>query len=195
MKKLYQLPLFERVTDISIPVGSGSKVKCLHIDKVGIFVSYDDEKKLKPRFIRRHLIGIEDTHCIVEANNPKEAIEIFFQEWEGAKVGGKGEKRKALRINREQPIFELPFCHLLRKNKEDEFICGDPLESGLESGNGEFGMCVLEGYDAPEDCPIGKFSEVLYEAEKKGEQPIEVIKFQKKKYKVVRAKSLATVST
>lgn len=152
--KLYELPLIARKINVGKSMFGLSK--CLHIDEVGVFVYYDTENQLDQDFIRRHLVFREETNCIVEAGTPEEAIKIFFEEWEGAKIGGASEGSKALRINREKLILELPFCELLDKNSMGEFICG---EESLEndSGNGIFGMCVMENYDAPDNCPIAEF--------------------------------------
>jgi len=183
---LYKIPLWERYTyvDSDARFLFLCKAKCLHIDQVGLFVYYTDEKHLDPDFIRKHLIFRKRTHCIIEADNPEKAITTFFNEWEGAMIGGDCDECKALWINKEEEIIELPHCDLMRRNSQDEFICGEP----MESGNGEFGMCVLEGYDGFEECPVAHFYHVLYEKEEKRK---DVIKLQTKDgYKVVMADSI-----
>ena len=61
-------------------------------------------------------------------------------------------------INEEEYIFELPHCELLHRNNGGEFICGELSEEG-EGNQGEWGMCMLENYSAPEDCLISEFYE------------------------------------
>lgn len=62
----------------------------------------------------------------------------------------------ALWIDKKRYIFELPHCELLHKNTNNEFICGEPSEED-EGSQGEWGMCVLEGFSAPQNCPISEF--------------------------------------
>lgn len=140
---IYKIPLYERY--IEVIKSLYYKSKCVHIDKVGLFVYYNSDKELDPSFIRRHIALRRKTWCFVEANSPEDAVKTFFNEWEGAKIGGECEECKALWINREEYITEFPPCKLLHKNKKDEFICGEPSTDGA----GEFGMCMLEGYDPP----------------------------------------------
>ncbi len=184
---LYEIPLLQRHTKVGVstsPGTFGKKVTCLHIDKVGLFVYYDDEKQLDPDFIRRHITLRGRTNCFIEADSAETAIDIFYREWEGAKIGGdEVPEAKALWIDRSKEILELPHCELMRKNKEDQFICGEL----LENGNGEFGMCVLEGYDAPDDCPVsefqGKLYDKLHDKSKTNDLPIETVK----NFKLIRA--------
>ena len=117
---------------------------------------YDEESQKDVHFIRRHLVCREHGKCFIEASSPKEAIEKFHTEYEGAKIGGKRREARALWINQEEYIFELPHCELLHRNKEGEFICGNLSEEG-EGDQGEWGMCVLEGYGSPKNCPISEF--------------------------------------
>lgn len=99
------------------------------------------------------------------------AIDIFSQEFEGARVG---EKSKAWRIDSSDKILELPHCSRLHKNSRGEYICGEPVEDNFD--NGEFGMCVLEGYDYPdEECPLHLFYQKFYEMEAAKTLPIEIV--------------------
>ncbi|MDD4606931.1 MAG: hypothetical protein PHS07_01130 [Patescibacteria group bacterium] len=174
-------------------IGQGSNVKCRHIDQVGIFVCYDTENQLNLEIIRYHLPAKTRGFRLVEADNPKEALEKFFNEQEGAKIGGEGEENKALWINREIPIQELPSCKLLHKNKKGEFICGEP----TEDGSGEIGMCILEGDDPPSFCPLSPFFDRLSKLELselergEGKIPTETIQGG---YRLVRPKDIMTTS-
>ena len=174
---LYEIPLYERFTIVGKP-SAFKKIKCLHIDEVGLFVHHDKKEQLKPDVIRKHLILRKETYCSVEANSPEEAIKIFYAEWDGAKIGGDSPESKALWINKEEKILELPRCDRLRKNKEGQFICGKLIENGILSGNGEFGMCVLGGSDHPlKLCPMTPFREQINDA------PIEIVQG----FKIIRA--------
>lgn len=155
--KLYEIPLLKRIVNVTKNATPfPKKIETIHIGAVGIFLHYDEESQKDVSFIRRHIPIRKSGNCIVEANSPREAIEKFHTEYEGAKIGGKRREARALWINNEEYIFELPHCELLHKNREEEFICGDLSEEG-EGNQGEWGMCVLEGYSAPEDCIISEF--------------------------------------
>ena len=122
------------------------------------FSTLQRRKSKDVSFIRKHLVGRVSGSCILEANNSKEAIKKFHTEYEGARIGGKRRKAKAMWINEEEYIFELPHCELLHRNNGGEFICGELSEEG-EGNQGEWGMCMLENYSAPEDCLISEFYE------------------------------------
>lgn len=164
-KKLYKIPLHMREITVS---NFGFKGKCMKLDGVGFFIRYDKENELDPNFIRRHLAFRKGTFCIVEADTPEDAVKTFYEEWEGAKIGGQEEEAKALWIDRELEIEELPYCENLNISSRGEYICG----TEEESGNGEFGMCVLEQYDPPDDCPIADYREKIYLLEEDNRLPI-----------------------
>lgn len=137
------------------------KRSCEVLDSVGFFLYYDGKEKPAPEEIRKFIPFRVGKRYLVEAESPQEAIDILLAEWEGAKVGGESEKSKALWINRDLPILELPFCSKLNKNK-GEYICG---EKKGENEQGEWGMCYLEAYDPPDDCPVAEFFGVFFEAQ------------------------------
>ncbi len=168
MKKIYKLPLKERFA------GSDhfSRAKLMHVDEVGLYFYYSShktpEEEITPELIRRHMIGRRDTYAVIEANNPLHALVIFHREFEGARVGGSASKmHKALWIDTEnKQIKEMPFCARLNKeSKYSHYICGEEEkdeDGGYLNGNGEWGMCILEGYDAPSGCPINQFYKDKY---------------------------------
>ena len=102
------------------------------------------------------------TRCLIEAYNAEEAIRTFYDQWEGAKIGGEARMEKALWINTKVPMVGLPLlpCELLHKSKDGRYLCGE--EVGLQ-GNGEFGMCILDKWDAPDECSLDKFYKVYSE--------------------------------
>lgn len=161
MKTIYRIPVLERFTIVGRE-RMFQRSKYLVVDGIGVCVDYGADEDLDPRNIRRHLIGLRSSHALIEAESPERAIERFFSEFHGAHAGEKGPDSKALRIDREQPILEYPPCSLLHRSRDRRFICGP--EVG-ENGNGEFGMCVLEGYDEPGFyCPMyeaGKYRDSL----------------------------------
>lgn len=151
----YKISLSRR----GIIIGNRNNLKkCMTVGNKGMFVCFDNVKQLTDDNILRYLAGIEEKKTIVESNSPEEAVKRFYQEWEGARIGGEKEYEKALWINRKVPILELPNCKLIHKNKNDEYTCGEV----EESGNGEYGMCVLEEYDPPENCPINLFYRISH---------------------------------
>lgn len=147
---LFMIPLCERFTDLKKPPSFWGRSKCINVDGFGIMVHYYDEKDLTLENVRSHLIGQRRRRCYIDAGSLKEAVKKFYDEWEGAKVGGEEDERKALYIDKEREIIEFPHCDKLGKNKRGEFICGEL----TENEEGELGMCVVEGYDPPDDCPI-----------------------------------------
>jgi hypothetical protein len=173
---LYRIPLYERFTQIGdSPLGTQ---KCLHIDEVGLFVTYPSgrEDLLTPENIRRHLIGRRRTWCYVEADSPEKAIETFYKEWDGAKIGGdKTPEHKALWIantEHDEPIGDYPYCEEMHKNKNGEFICG---EDNGEDGNGIGGMCVLEGYDPFDGCVVHAYNEIKWRLEEEKKLPVKLL--------------------
>lgn len=50
----------------------------------------------------------------------------------------------------------------MHKNKRGEFICAKPSKKD-DGEQGEYGMCVLEEYEAPEKCVISAFRSLVYD--------------------------------
>lgn len=184
--KLWRTPLLQRVLRTD---GLACRQKLMELDGVGFFYEYNNDEELKPSFIRKHLQLRDSTVTLIDAMTVTQAVNKFFDEWDGAKVGGKNEEAKALWIDRERIIREIPSCHLLNKSKEDRFICG--VET--TNGNGEFGMCVLEGYDAPEGCIISDYYNMIYDLEQQNRLPIKTIIIKGKEYKYLTVKDVMVV--
>lgn len=180
----YQLPLYERFIEMTY---FGGFCTCKHVDEVGVFIYHEKGKKLLVSEIRKHLVGRRRTSCVVEAESMTAAIEKFYAEWEGAKIGGENEMAKALWIDRVdsrgKPSYntleELPECSRIHLNRNGGITCGIPIhdlpnhpEKDDDSWNnsGEHGMCGLEGYDYPEEnCPMLDYLEI------KDELPIRTV--------------------
>lgn len=159
---LFRIPLWERFTECGNP-GSimfgqfftwrAGRLADGSLRRTGLVVRYSTQKPPTRRELRRYLTGKRETHCIVEADTPEDAVKQFLDEWEGAKIGDPQDRTlRALWINRKKPILELPPCELLNRNQQGEFICGEE----LEDGQGEGGGTVLDQYD-DEECPMYKF--------------------------------------
>lgn len=188
MDKIWNIPLYQRV--IRTDFGA-VKTKLMELDNIGFFYKYNNEKNLDPDFIRRHIQLREATWALVKAPTVTQAINKFYEEWDGAKKGGgKKEESKALWIDRNLMIRETPSCPLLNKNKEGQYICG--VETF--NGNGEYGMCVLEQYDAPSDCPIADYNGKIFELEQKNRLPIKKIIIKGREYKYLLVKDVLDVS-
>lgn len=183
---LYEIPLWERQIKCSrFPAWTA----CLHVDEVGVYVYGDDDNTppLTTDFLRRCLTLRNPTRAFIEASTPEEAVQKFYQEYEGAQTGGEKPEAKALWINTEKPILELPNCDKLHKNRREEFICGTPIHNlprhklyGDKSveNNGEHGMCILEGYDNPSfHCPIKNYYHQL---------PLEIIRVREQTHFVLK---------
>ncbi|MBE3094255.1 MAG: hypothetical protein IMZ52_04430 [Actinobacteria bacterium] len=189
--KLWKFPLLQRV--ISLDGGPGyircyNKEKLMELDHVGFFLKYKKEEDVKPEYIRRHIHFRESTWTLVDAPTVTQAINTFYNEWEGAKTGGSKEEQKALWIDRELNIIELPKCDQLNISKEKHYICGPE----AFNGNGEFGMCVLENYDAPEGCAIDDYYDFIYDLEKAKCLPVKKIIIRGKEYKFLTVKDVMT---
>lgn len=127
---------------------------CIEVDGFGIFMHADTKDKLTEKFSRHCLRGIIDKTCLIEADTPHEAINKFHNEQHGANIGGPFRKSKAIWIDETRRILEFPPCKHLHKAANGDLVCGPP----QKDGSGEFGYCVLEGFDAPDfDCPIDSF--------------------------------------
>ncbi|HRY60030.1 MAG TPA: hypothetical protein P5096_01475 [Patescibacteria group bacterium] len=152
--KLFRIPFEKRFTLIDDRSHSVMIETAMKVDDIGIIVRHHKTHAITDDDVRRHLREHQDKYCIIEAGNVSAAIAEFYTKWYGANIGGEGEKRKALWINREKPIVELPYCERMWENKNGEFTCGEPDEENY----GEFGMCLLEGYESlGETCPLNNF--------------------------------------
>ncbi|MFA5169654.1 MAG: hypothetical protein WC420_02880 [Candidatus Paceibacterota bacterium] len=155
----YEIPLKQRFTRISQrgPRLFGKRI-FKEVDGIGLMIEYDDEAELTVENIRRHILLVGDSSCIVESENIQEAIRKFYKNWEGANVGGKEETAKALWIDRLEPIIELPYCQFLRTSDTGRFICGEQVRGECY---GKRGMCVLEPDVEPPpsgNCPIDELN-------------------------------------
>lgn len=145
---IFRLPLLKR------SIGPMAMYKCalVEIDGVGVYVQYDKDDELEPDILRNCIVGVEDDHAHIEADNARAAILKFFthSDWEGARTGTRA---KALEINRSEPILKYPTCSRLveidgwnrcKISDDDDYKPCD---------------CVLDGADPPDDCPIDKFTD------------------------------------
>ena len=163
--RIYKIPLLERYTNIESNMFH-AYCKTMYVDTVGLFVYYSKEENVTVENIRRRLIGVKDTRVIVVAKNVNEALDIFYAEWDGARVGGNSPDSKALWVNPERNIVEYPSCNLLNINSKDERICGKEIsteEDEYAHNCGEFGWCTLDGYDSDMGCPVEACGEFNYE--------------------------------
>jgi len=117
----------------------------IEVDGIGMFfcTDYSEIDPPPPDVVRRHLIGVTKKRWIIEADSPEDACRIFMDS-EGAK---KGTRAKALYLDTDEVIEELPHCERLRV-VENEFRCGDDFEDCSASG------CIIDQCDPPEDCPV-----------------------------------------
>lgn len=140
------------------------KVKCLDIDGVGIFVYYDRERQLDLEFIKTYQPILKKEEHLIVAKNFKNAIKRFFVENQGTAIGGDKIRSRALRIDPEKIIVELPFCPLMH-DFDGKFFCGEPCvfvdEKGKKEIDGEIGMCVVENHRPPKDCTFISFERRL----------------------------------
>lgn len=147
--KVFRLPLLQRFTCISLERAWGSPSELRVVDGVGLFV-YKDSKHQKDKItddvIRRHLTGLNQTHCIIEADNLILAIETFYREWEGARTGEKGRPALCIADKSEAQSYECP--RIKFNKKHNEYLCYDKKVSTV----GNAPSCRVSGYDPREDC-------------------------------------------
>lgn len=170
--KFYRFPVYRRFVSIGVPVGLQGMFKLMDVDGFGIYVYYDYKTKpehITPQLIRHCLIGERLDYCLLEAESIEEALDKFYAEIAGAQVGGEEPKHKAVYIDDSREIIELPGCELIHRNTKNDYICGkpDPESEGL---NGEFGMCIFEGFDVPWGCQPGGYQIVLRDLKPKVEE-------------------------
>lgn len=156
---VYKFPLKERYLCIGDPSGIRHKQRYMCQSGTGFYLYYNNEDQLDGLEIGELRTSVKEQKCYVLANNFESAIEHFFSNWSGAK-STEHCQQPGLWINKRKLIYEYPRCEKLHVNLRGEFICGQ--EEG-DNGNGEFGMCILEGYDPFEGCPIEKFHKELSE--------------------------------
>lgn len=186
--KLWEIPLLQRV--ISVDGHFHAKIQVMELDHVGFFFKYNKSEELKPDFIRRHIHWREGTKTYIDAPTVTQAINRFYDGWAGAKVGGKKEEQKALWVDRELTIYEMPHCTLLNKSREGRYICGPET---YKNGSGEFGMCLIEGFDAPSDCTIHDYNQIVYDLNQAKKLPEKTIIIRGKEYKYLTVKDTMTV--
>ncbi|MCK9446806.1 hypothetical protein M0Q50_08105 [bacterium] len=120
---------------------------------IGILLCYDKKEDFTEEAIETNNYGVHDTWTIIKANNIVEAINDFYNSYEGAKIGGESLKDKALQIDRGRRIVKIPYCNLMERDSKNRFICGS---------NAMFGDCVIGGIaDIPDgSCAMKKFCHI-----------------------------------
>ena len=132
------------------------------IDSISMFVEHEKEQDLTDlKFIRRHLVGISDSsEAIIRADNPKQALEILFNEWVGFKIE-EGVKPACLISNR-KPIVEYTNCKDIVDMKNGWFGCKKGEWNGRLSPNKKsYCGCILDRYDPPSNCPISNEMDLM----------------------------------
>lgn len=117
----------------------------------------------------RDLIGHRETKFLVEADNSDKVLENA-REYPGyvdnySKLTEEQKRRiTPFRLDLEKKAERVLFCSHRFKNRTDDYTCGKPVHDieGHEDKdddsaniNGEWGMCCIMGYDAPDflNCP------------------------------------------
>ena len=157
--RLYQICSIKKCVRVGDNGHPAMKIKCLSIDDVGMFVYYDKERQLDPEFIKTHQPVLERKIFFVKAKDFRNAIVKFFMGNKATEIGGDKIHSRALYIDPSKIIVEFPFCPLMYKNLNGEFICGAPYVRGGEEG--EIGMCTIENYIPPKDCTFISFQNRL----------------------------------
>jgi hypothetical protein len=185
MKYIYKIPVCIATIHL-FSFHPSVKCKCMKIDEIGAYVYYLEEKDLDEKNICKYLVGVIKKNWIAEAESLKNAIDLFYAKWEGARIGGKKETQKAAWIEKEKAILEIPHCGILNKTKNGEYICGELDEDGW----GIFGGCRLDGGEGVEMCPVSRFEDVFFEEKEVDKIRGEVNKGGTREYSVVTADSL-----
>lgn len=181
---IYRIPLQERETFLNGAQTFGKR-KTMCVDGIGFTVQFHSEQEhlITPKYMRRFLMQRRNTHCLIRARSVKDALDIFYSEWER-----KGDDRKPTHKNlwietkHGQYIEEL-FCSEIRMREEPRFEvkCG-----GFSSW---YAGCVLDSYDAEESyCPIMRYANRYHDLEKAGKLPIHHVRG----FRLVRMRDILT---
>lgn len=176
--KIYRIPVCRRIL---ISNRALSNISLRLVDGIGLYVEYEEDEPTDQE-IRSSLIGGQSSFVYLEANSFTGAINKFFQDFKGPRTGGRTYESRAIWINTQKPILELPDCERMHKNKKEEFICGQLEEEGEY---GEYGLCMLEGYDQEENCPLISFFDQYHDVENLVKPEVFG-----RKYKIVRSKTV-----
>lgn len=152
---IYEISLWRRTMDIRRNKSCKGMMKYSPVEGFGVCIVYDTENQLREEDLSKGICHKTKAKCFVEADDPSGSIEKFYKEYEGARVGGKEEKAKAIYIDYESFILELPDCLSLIK-KDNEYYCGDEVNQKISK------LCVIEENTAPRTkCLISSFYERL----------------------------------
>lgn len=169
---IYKIPVIERQAFGDFTRQNAKYTKYINVDDIGLRFFYNDnEKNPIKQFEKKHIaLSKEEMFFLILADNVERAITVFYSFWEGARVGGDKPTQKALQINKDKPVLELPLCSLMSKNEKNQFVCG-PISPKYESG-----LCLSEEdendgaiFDGKvNDCPVKIFYESIKLEKKMG---------------------------
>ncbi len=152
IKRLVKLPVMTRfVTFVGLPA-TIARTTLRVVDGIGLYVYHRSETVPSDDEIRRMLIGRERKYVYVEAASIAEALLRFPEQFPGAVTG---ERAFALELQPSEhwPIKIYPECSRMYETAKGYIVCGQPLPDQL---NGEWGGCIIEGFEPPANCPIEK---------------------------------------
>jgi hypothetical protein len=96
----------------------------MRVDEIGAYVHYKNKSDLKINNLRRFLSFRQNEKIHIRADNPVHFFNKFCEEYPGSRIGGPTPEGKAIWIEEDKPIIELPDCpHLFET--EEGFRCGD----------------------------------------------------------------------
>lgn len=133
----------------------GSKEELRVIDGVGLYIYYRGASPTDNQ-VRCHLVGGQRVFMLIEADTIDLALTKFMEECPGAMAGTRGSPAMDLRPSVLYPIEIYPECSRMNWTSRGFLVCGKPEADGL---NGEFGGCIIDGCEPPEDCPIRDYHE------------------------------------
>lgn len=167
---LYRIPIYFRRTATTGGLqkfAAKRTLKC--VDGVGFYVDHLEEEDLSDEAMRRYLMGRQRHTYLIEAASREELLDRFYTECEGARTGGETPESKAVWIDPDELIVELPACDRLNRSRQGQYACGPITPESDEEGElGEFGGCILSDFDGPDDCPIADFYSRLYQWQLRG---------------------------
>lgn len=167
--KIYKIPIWERFLSTSPFV---CRIIIMHVDEVGLLVEVGhDTPTLTTDYLRHHLTGRRHVYALIEAKDVEEALNTFYEKYEGARTGGEIPESRAQWVDEHEPILEMPSCDMMHRNSDGQFTCGVVInetpdhflyEDNSANNSGDNGMCVIDGYDEPFDmCPVHQFYKKL----------------------------------
>lgn len=159
MNKFYvfEIPTIERYIFIGNKTEQ-KEIMYIDVDGIGMTIHYDNKEQLNYISLDECIPTLREVSFIVEAVCCKDAVWEFITTSKGVKTGGEFPESRAIWINRNKAILELPYCKFMEMDENGIFTCSH----NTKSQNNSNGKCIIENSNPPFNCRIALFKENLY---------------------------------